>query len=115
MRSTSLAVALCVLSTHAHAQAVTLVCAHAGQPPEATLEIDYARSVVNYPAPDTPIRVSESTIAWQTERRTDRSGVMRPPGHFLLDRLTGEFRQQYFCDGCVPIPILYCKPGAKLF
>ena len=117
MRSTSagLAAAALLFSGSSLAQQVTLACTEGpNQPPVLTLDLDLARSLVSYPQPGTPAKVTERRIEWHTPRQVFPSGEVRHAGSFFLDRITGQFHRSFNCDTCVPSN-LYCTPRQRMF
>ena len=98
------------------AQTVTLVCSSGpNQAPELSFDIDYTRSVVNYPMPGLAARISDRHIEWTSPARSEPGGGRRYAGSFMLDRTTGRFMRGFDCNECPAAPPLFCSQAKKLF
>ena len=92
--------------------AVTLVCSstHDG-PPQYQIEINYDRSTVSYPNPNTPAQISENQISWRRPRYESRTGEVRVEGHYRLNRTTGVLSAENIC---MPRDFSWCNPGGSV-
>jgi hypothetical protein len=122
MKALAGALLACAVGAAQAQNVVTLVCSstHDG-PPQYQIEIDYARSTVSYPNPNTAAQISENQISWQRPRYESRTGEVRVEGHYRLNRTTGVLSAENIClardsSWCNPGgSVSYCKRAMRQF